>query len=145
MEPSAIKTPDSAELAIVRPDNPRHYMFVDRVDGAVVARVGARVLARSTRALRVREVGARAYPPVLYFPPEDVDAQALVPTNVVTTCPLKGSAAAFDIAGDPVIERGAWSYQHVLDFDRRLTQLECCVAFDASLVTVAVEDDGDER
>ena len=65
MEPSAIKTPDSAELAIVRPDNPRHYMFVDRVDGAVVARVGDRVLARSTRALRVREVGARAYPPVL--------------------------------------------------------------------------------
>lgn len=67
-----------------------------------------------------------------------------MPTNVVTTCPLKGSAAAFDLAGDPAIERGAWSYQRVLSFDRRLAQLECCVAFDASQVEVVVENEGEE-
>ena len=145
MEQNASKRADSAKSAIVRPDAPWHHMFVERVDGAAVARVGDRVLARSTKALRVREIGKRAYAPVLYFPPEDVDSEALVPTNVVTTCPLKGSAAAFDIAGDPVIGRGAWSYQRVLDFDRRLTELECCVAFDASLVEVVVDNEGDER
>lgn len=143
MEQNASKRVDSTDSAIVRPDAPWHHMFVERVEGAAVARVGDRVLARSTKALRVREVGQRAYAPVLYFPPEDVDAGALMSTNVVTTCPLKGRAAAFDIDGEPVVERGAWSYQDVLDFDPRLTQLECCVAFDASKVDVSVE--GEER
>ncbi len=140
MRQNAPQRVDSADSAIVRPDAPWHHMFIERVEGAATARVEGRVLARSNKALRVREIGKRAYPPVLYFPPEDVDAEALVPTNVVTTCPLKGSAAAFDLAGDPAIERGAWSYQRVLSFDRRLAQLECCVAFDASQVEVVVEN-----
>lgn len=122
--------------AIARPDEPRHFMVIEPVEGAIVARVGPRVLARSTRALRVREVGRHIYEPVIYFPPQDVDATALRPTGIETTCPLKGTAVAFDVAGEPVIERGAWSYQQTLNFDGRIAQLECCVAFDARHVTL---------
>ena len=124
------------ENAIVRPDEPRHFMVVEPIEGAIIAKIGSTVLARSSRALRVREVGRRIYEPVIYFPPEDVEASALKPTDVVTTCPLKGEAVAFDVVADELVERGAWSYQHTFDFDPRIAQLECCVAFDSSRVSV---------
>lgn len=122
--------------AIARPDEPRHFMVIEPVEGVITARVGTRLLARSSRALRVREVGRRIYDPVIYFPPQDVEADALEPTSVSTTCPLKGTAVAFDVAADPVLEVAAWSYQKTYDFDRRIAQLESCVAFDTSVVTV---------
>lgn len=122
--------------AIARPDEPRHFMVIEPVEGVITARVGAQVLAHSSRALRVREVGRRIYDPVVYFPPQDVEATALAPTSVTTACPLKGTAVAFDVVADTVLERAAWSYQTTYDFDRRIAQLECCVAFDTSVVTV---------
>ncbi|MGH1347055.1 MAG: DUF427 domain-containing protein [Nannocystales bacterium] len=133
-------TPSSmVQGAIVRPDEPRHFMVLEPVEGVVTARVGGRVLARSSAALRVREVGKRIYDAVIYFPPQDVEAAALQPTSVVTTCPLKGTAAAFDVAGERVLERAAWSYQKTHDFDGRIAQLESCVAFDASVVTIETQ------
>ncbi len=122
--------------ATARPDEPRHFMVIEPVEGVITARVGAQVLAHSSRALRVREVGRRIYDPVVYFPPQDVEATALAPTSVTTACPLKGTAVAFDVVADTVLERAAWSYQTTYDFDRRIAQLECCVAFDTSVVTV---------
>ncbi|MBV1858498.1 MAG: DUF427 domain-containing protein [Nannocystaceae bacterium] len=127
--------------AISRPDEPRHFMVIEPVEGAVVARAGAVVLARSTRAVRVREVGHHIYEPVVYFPPQDVDSAVLRPTEVITHCPLKGRAAAFDVHADEVIEGAAWSYQQMFDFDPRLGQLESCVAFDASKITVEPAQD----
>lgn len=133
---SAIRPSSLVRGAIARPDEPRHFMVIEPVGGVMTARSGAQLLARSARALRVREVGKRIYDPVVYFPPEDVVAAALRPTSGTTTCPLKGNARAFDVLAATVLERAAWSYQETYDFDRRIAQLECCVAFDASRVTV---------
>ncbi len=116
-------------------------MVIEPVVVAVIARCGDRVLARSERALRVREVGRQIYDPVIYFPAQDVDATALRPTGIETSCPLKGTAAAFDVATDPVIERGAWSYQQTLDFDPRIAQLKSYVAFDSSRITLELAGD----
>ena len=124
--------------AIHNPAEPRHFMRIVPSATRRQALVDEVTIADSADALVLKEVGRDIYDPVIYFPPEDVDSGALTPTDVVTRCPLKGEAVAFDITGDPVIERGAWSYQKTLDFDRRLAQLECCVAFDGAAVTLEI-------
>ena len=127
--------------AIVRPDEPRHFMVLEPVEGTVRARVGDTVIASSSRALRVVESFGREQPPVIYFPPQDVRSELLAPRDETTRCPLKGTAAAFDLDLRPRLADAAWSYQQTRDFDRRLTQLECCVAFDTQRVTVEVTEE----
>lgn len=127
---------------IRRPDEPRHSMRLEPVAGLVTARVGDTLIATSNRALKVTEsFGDRTYEPVIYFPPQDVQADLLAPVEGTTECPLKGTAAYFDIEGPRHVDRGAWSYQRTQDFDRRLTQLECCVAFDRTHVDIDISQE----
>ncbi len=141
MSPNHTQTASSQPVgAIVRPDEPRHFMVIEHAKGTAVARIGERVIAASGHALLVKEVGRGAYPPVVYFPPGDVHGELLVPVEGTTFCPLKGTASYYDIAGAPPIARAAWSYQQPLTFDPRLSRLECCVAFDPQHVVVEVSD-----
>ncbi len=49
--------------------------------------------------------------PVYYFPPEDVRADVLEPSDKHTHCPKKGDASYYTIrVGDRVVENGAWYY-----------------------------------
>ena len=124
------------EGAIARPDEPRHFMVIERAPGRATARVGDTVVAASDRALVVKEVGRGIYDPVIYFPPGDVDGELLAPVEKTTHCPLKGDTRYYDIVGDSPAAEAAWSYRHVLDFDPRLEQLLDCVAFDRAKVTI---------
>jgi len=124
--------------AIGRPDEPRHFMVIERLRGTATARVGGTVLARSDRALLVKEVGASVYDPVVYFPPGDVRGELLSPVERTTQCPLKGTASYYDVGGEHGVVEAAWSYQDIHTFDERLTELECCVAFDTTKPTVQV-------
>ncbi|MDB5454616.1 MAG: hypothetical protein JWP92_201 [Caulobacter sp.] len=52
------------------------------------------------------------YPPVRYFPRDDVRMAFLHRTNKVSHCPYKGDAAYFTIGRDGVIvENAVWSYE----------------------------------
>ena len=54
--------------------------------------------------------------PVYYFPPDDVRADVLVPSERQTHCAKKGDARYFSIkVGDRVIENGAWTYPEPID------------------------------
>lgn len=65
-------------------------------------------IADSTRASIMSESGHQA---VYYFPPEDVRADVLVPSERTTRCAKKGHARYHSIkVGDRVIENGAWYY-----------------------------------
>lgn len=69
---------------------------------------GGRVIARTTRALRVLET---SHPPTYYLPVEDVEPGVLRPASGTSVCEWKGRAVYFDVlAGDQVAERAAWSY-----------------------------------
>jgi uncharacterized protein (DUF427 family) len=62
----------------------------------------------STRALLLLEAG---HLPVYYFPPTDVRADLLTPTDSETQCPYKGRARYWSArVGDTVEEDIAWSY-----------------------------------
>jgi len=117
------------------PAEPRHFMRIKPIERRVrVLRDGA-VLAESTAAVRLLEVGKDIYDPVVYFPRQDV-SDALKRNDHSTHCPLKGDAAYFDLQGadgSVAAERIAWSYETPFDFAAELAGL---VAFYGNAVTV---------
>ena len=89
---------------------PDHPITVENTGQRVLARVGDRVVADSTRALTLREAG---YPPVQYIPLEDVDQTLLTPTDTQTYCPYKGDASYYsiDLDGHSNLTDAVWSYR----------------------------------
>ena len=86
------------------PRPPRVETSPDRV----VVRLGGRIIAETTGALRVLET---SHPPVYYLPQGSFASGVLTPTRGSTWCEFKGAAASFDVsAGDAVIRRGAWTF-----------------------------------
>lgn len=77
--------------------------------GTWVVRAGGAVLGESTNALELVEGD---YPPVIYFPREDIAMAFLDPTETRSICPYKGEASYFSIiAKSGAIRDAAWSYE----------------------------------
>jgi uncharacterized protein (DUF427 family) len=129
---------DPTKTIIRRPDRPEHSMELELLPGKVSAWVGSTRVASSRRALLVKETANTALGPVVYFPPEDVQAELLIPVDKTTSCALKGVASYYDIAASPFVQEGAWQYQSTHSIDPRLAMIECCVAFDLRFVTVEI-------
>mgnify|MGYP000591864097 CR=1 FL=1 len=83
---------------------------IRNVPGKWVVRAGGAVLGESDRALELTE---GEYPPVIYFPRDDIGMAFLEKTDSSTQCPWKGTATYFTVssaAGD--IPDAAWSYEN---------------------------------
>jgi uncharacterized protein (DUF427 family) len=77
--------------------------------GTWVVRAGGAVLGESRNALELIE---GSYPPVIYFPREDIAMAFLDVTDTKTTCPHKGEATYYSIiAKSGAIRDAAWSYE----------------------------------
>ncbi len=77
--------------------------------GVHVMRAGGAVIAETSRALILHEVGLE---PVVYFPREDAGMEFLDPSDTRTTCPHKGEATHYHIAAKSgPIRDAAWSYE----------------------------------
>ena len=89
-----------------------HHAVCGRPGALAVARFEDRELARSTDPVVLREFAAKAYPPVVYFPPDDVDMTLLKRSQKTTTCPIKGTATYYRLVddGDDGAEV-AWTYE----------------------------------
>jgi uncharacterized protein (DUF427 family) len=93
----------------VRQPGPDHPITIRPAGGLVRAIWRGREVARSDRALELRET---TYAPVFYFPREDADMSLLARTSRATWCPYKGEASYFSlIAGDWRDENVLWSYE----------------------------------
>jgi uncharacterized protein (DUF427 family) len=79
-----IKSSKSKEIKIPGPDHP---ITISQVEGKVRVTVAGRIVADSTRALRLEEKG---YPPVYYLPRDDAETSLLVRTKHYSYCPYKG-------------------------------------------------------
>ncbi len=78
--------------------------------GTWVVRAGGAVLGESSRALELVEGD---YPPVIYFPREDIATAFLEPSQTRSHCPWKGDAKYFTIiAKSGAIEDAVWSYEN---------------------------------
>jgi uncharacterized protein (DUF427 family) len=94
------------------PPAPGKALYLDPSPKRIRVEVGGEVIADSRRAMMLHESG---HQPIYYFPPEDVRADVLEPTDRHTHCPKKGDASYYTIrAGDEVVENGAWYYPEPL-------------------------------
>lgn len=85
------------------------HIKIRPASGTWVVRAGGAVLGETTRALELVE---GSYPPVIYFPREDIAMAFLDPTDTVSTCPHKGAASYYSIiAKSGAIRDAAWSYE----------------------------------
>jgi uncharacterized protein (DUF427 family) len=89
---------------------PDHPITVTPNPDRVVVKVAGKVVADTTRALRLQEA---AYPAVMYIPRADVDMALLQRTDHASYCPYKGDASYFSIpAGGDKSVNAVWSYEH---------------------------------
>lgn len=78
-------------------------------EGTWVVRAGGAVLGETTRALELTEGD---YPPVIYFPRDDLAMAFLEQTETTSTCPFKGAATYYAIhTKSVVIDDAGWSYE----------------------------------
>lgn len=81
---------------------------VEPVHARVTIELGGRLIAESTRAMRVLET---SHPPAYYVPPDDFVDGALRPAAGSSFCEFKGHAAYYDIVGGDAVAAGAgWYY-----------------------------------
>lgn len=96
--------------AIRNPSNPGHLMVLKPVNRRVRIYTGDTLLADSTRALRVIEVGKSLYDPVVYVPGDDLVAD-FEQLEKSTHCPLKGDASYFALNGEEL----GWAYENSIE------------------------------
>ena len=85
------------------------HIKITSADGTWVVRAGGAVIGESKRALELREGD---YPPVIYFPREDLGMAFLEASETVSHCPYKGDATYFSIqTKSTLIMDAGWSYE----------------------------------
>jgi uncharacterized protein (DUF427 family) len=90
-----------------------HPITITRAPTAVRVLFEGHEIADSDDVLVLKEA---TYPPVYYFPRDDVRMAFLRRTNKVTHCPYKGDASYFTIYRDGnLIEDAVWSYESPYD------------------------------
>jgi uncharacterized protein (DUF427 family) len=95
------------EIRIPGPDYP---ITISPAGGKVRVTVAGRIVAESTRALRLEEKG---YSPVYYLPRNDADMALLVRTTHYTYCPYKGDCTYYSIPiGGSKSEYAVWTYEN---------------------------------
>jgi uncharacterized protein (DUF427 family) len=90
------------------PPPPGRALYLEPTPKRIRVEVGGVTIADSRRAMMLHESGQQ---PIYYFPPDDVRADVLVPSDRHTHCPKKGDASYYTInAGGEVVKDGAWYY-----------------------------------
>jgi uncharacterized protein (DUF427 family) len=110
----------------VKTPGPDHPIEITLAQGVFEAVFAGEVVARSARALLLREADR---PAVVYFPRNDVRMDLFSRSATRTWCPYKGEASYFSLKaadGAAVIADAGWSYEAPLD---AMTQIAGCIAF----------------
>ena len=95
------------EIKIPGPDHP---ITISPAEAKVRVTVAGRIVAESTRALRLEEMG---HPRVYYVPRSDADMSLLVRTTHYTYCPYKGDCTYYSIPiGGTNSEYAVWTYEN---------------------------------
>ena len=89
--------------------HPARRIDVEPCAARVRVELGGEVVADSARTLLLCE---ESYPPVHYFPRDDVRMDLLTPTAHATRCPYKGGASYWTVeAGERTAGNAVWSYE----------------------------------
>lgn len=110
--------------------HPQHRIDIDQERVRLRVSLHGKVLAETTRGLKLRE---GSYPAVVYVPREDVNMDRLTASDLSTHCPFKGDANYFRFGEDSAGEEVAWSYETPFD---QMEAIRDHVAFYSDRVTL---------
>jgi uncharacterized protein (DUF427 family) len=117
--------------------DPYHRVDVRRSSRHAVARAGDEILAKTDRPVLLFETD---FPVRVYFPPEDVRAELLTPTERTTICPYKGTATYWSVtANGETIADAVWTYADPFEDVRPIAGLQ---SFLADGIVVELEGSG---
>lgn len=107
------------------------HIKIRKAEGTWVVRAEGAVIGESNAALELTE---GSYPPMIYFPREDIGMEFLEKTTSSTRCPHKGQASYYTVSssGADLVD-AAWSYEEPLD---AVKEIAGHIAFYPSRVTV---------
>ncbi|WP_299725000.1 DUF427 domain-containing protein [uncultured Tateyamaria sp.] len=89
------------------------HITIRKAEGTWSVRAGGAVLGESQDALELIEGD---YPPVIYFPRDDIAMAFLDKTDKVTHCPHKGDASYYSVVTkSQTLENTVWSYEDPKD------------------------------
>lgn len=122
-QPKQVKNLIPTDITLVKntihnPAEPRHFLKLKPILRQIRILYKGQVIAETTNALRVLEVGQDMYDPAIYLPRASLQAKLRFNENT-SHCPLKGDAQYFDLVdkNDDFIEQNiAWSYIIPFDF-----------------------------
>ena len=124
-------------MDVSKAPGPDHPITLTATRGRVRALYQGHEIADSAHALLLAEAD---YPPVWYFPREDVAMGFFGLTDRDTHCPYKGHASYFTIRRDGVIsENAAWSYE---DPYPAMAPIRAHIAFFPEIVEIHETQDG---
>ena len=87
-----------------------HPINISPAEGGVCVTVAGKIVAESTRAIRLEEKG---YAPAYYLPRSDADMSLLVRTEHYTYCPYKGDCTYYSIpVGGSKSVNAIWTYEN---------------------------------
>ena len=85
------------------------HIRITKAEGRWSVRAGGAVLGESAHALELSEGD---YPPVIYFPREDIAMAFLDRTDKTTHCPHKGDAHYYSVVTkSTTLENAVWTYE----------------------------------
>jgi uncharacterized protein (DUF427 family) len=121
--------------------HPDHTASFEYPQDHYLVKVGDTVIVDTNRAILLKEVSAKgAYPPIPYFPLEDVRQEFLSKTEHHTFCPLKGEASYYTLTvNGHTLENSVWYYPEPLEY---VSEIDGYVAFYADKVDIVKEGDG---
>ncbi|HEY8574164.1 DUF427 domain-containing protein [Phenylobacterium sp.] len=115
---------------------PDHPISVEPAKRRWRAMFNGHVIADTADALVLQEAN---YPPVVYFPRDDVAMEYMGRTDRITHCPYKGDAAYYTLRmNSEIAENAAWSYEEPADAVGRINSR---IAFYTDQVEVYEVDD----
>ena len=115
---------------------PRHYAVVDEYNRTLSVIYKGNTIAKSNKALILKEVGKGVYNPVFYFPKEDITADIELEESRSSHCPIKGDATYWNLKENPTSDYFAWSYEEPLP---RSKKVKGYIAFNESMISLLSE------
>jgi uncharacterized protein (DUF427 family) len=112
---------------------PDHPITLTAAPGRMVATFDGHAIAVSDDVLMLQEAN---YPPVAYFPRDDVDMTYMARTAKTTHCPYKGDANYYTLAMDGhVADNAVWTYEKPYP---AMDPIKDHLAFYPNVISVAV-------
>ena len=114
----------------------RHYSVIESYKRRLIIKYRNEVIAETTRALILKEIGKGVYDPVFYLPKEDILIKLDLEPKRQSHCPIKGDATYWNVEGGFTNNYFAWSYEDPLPRSRKIKGY---IAFNIEYITFISE------